>query len=100
MKQPDELVPHDPSHFDSSYDIISDIALREHWANDPDSAFYFDLKAKCATYSAFVRPACYSLAWTYYEAVHNFGSVVIGADELQRAAAYKAQLVRQARGSD
>src|SRR5438034_9664822 len=42
-----------------------------------DSAFYFDLKAKCATYSAFVRPACYSLAWTYYEAVHNFGSVVI-----------------------
>jgi len=42
VKQPDELVPRDPSHFDSSYDIISDIALREHWANDPDSAFYFD----------------------------------------------------------
>jgi hypothetical protein len=63
-----------------------------------DSAFYFDLRAKCATYSSWVRPACYSLAWTYYEAVHTFGSVVIGADELQRAAAYKAQLVRQAGG--
>ena len=65
-----------------------------------DSAFYVDLKAKCATYSAFVRPACYSLAWTYYQAVHNFGSVVVGADELARAAAYKASLVRQSRGSD
>src|SRR5205085_3991645 len=65
-----------------------------------DSAFYVDLKAKCATYSAFVRPACYSLAWTYYQAVHNFGSVVVGADELAQAAAYKASLVRQSRGSD
>ena len=65
-----------------------------------DSAFYVDLKAKCATYPAFVRPACYSLAWTYYQAVHNFGSVVVGADELARAAAYKASLVRQSRGSD
>lgn len=40
-----------------------------------DSMFYADLERKCATYSAIVRPACYSLAWTYYEAVHNFGSL-------------------------
>ena len=40
-----------------------------------DSMFYADLKRKCATYNAVVRPSCYSLAWTYYEAVHNFGSL-------------------------
>jgi len=39
-----------------------------------DSAFYEDLKRKCATYNFFVRPACYSLAWTYYQAVRTFGS--------------------------
>lgn len=40
-----------------------------------DDMFYADLKRKCATYSVLVRGACYSLAWTYYEAVHNFGSL-------------------------
>lgn len=40
-----------------------------------DSAFYADLKRKCATYSSLVRPACLSLAWTYYEAVSVFGSL-------------------------
>jgi|SRR2546429_5812227 phospholipase A2-like protein len=62
-----------------------------------DDAFYFDLKAKCATYSWVVRPACYSLAWTYYEAVHNFGSLVVSKAALDRAAADKeAALNRQA----
>src|SRR5881275_2209221 len=57
-----------------------------------DSAFYFDLKAKCATYNVIVRPACYSLAWTYYEAVHNFGSIAVTKAQLDQAAAYKAAL--------
>ena len=39
-----------------------------------DSAFYADLKRKCATYSSVVRPACTSLAWTYYQAVSIFGT--------------------------
>ncbi|HEX6683715.1 MAG TPA: phospholipase [Candidatus Limnocylindrales bacterium] len=39
-----------------------------------DKAFYEDLKRKCATYNWFVRPACYSLAWTYYTAVATFGA--------------------------
>jgi Prokaryotic phospholipase A2 len=52
-----------------------------------DSAFYEDLKRKCATYSAVVRPACYSLAWTYYQAVKTFGSVVVTRTDLDRAAA-------------
>jgi hypothetical protein len=51
-----------------------------------DSAFYADLKRKCATYNWAVRPACYSLAWTYYQAVKNFGSVIVTGDDLQRAA--------------
>ena len=59
-----------------------------------DSAFYFDLKAKCATYNVVVRPACYSLAWTYYEAVHNFGSLAVTKAQLDAAAAYKTALER------
>jgi hypothetical protein len=59
-----------------------------------DDAFYFDLKAKCATYSVIVRSACYSLAWTYYQAVRNFGSLVVRQADLDSAAAYKAALVR------
>lgn len=51
-----------------------------------DSYFYGDLKRKCATYNWAVRPACYSLAWTYYQAVKNFGSVIVTSDDLQRAA--------------
>jgi len=39
-----------------------------------DSTFYADLKRKCGTYSIVVRPACLSLAWTYYQAVSVFGS--------------------------
>jgi hypothetical protein len=56
-----------------------------------DSYFYYDLKTKCATYNVFVRPACYSLAWTYYQAVVNFGSVAVSQTDLDKAAALKAQ---------
>jgi hypothetical protein len=53
-----------------------------------DSMFYADLKRKCATYNAVVRPSCYSLAWTYYEAVHNFGSLAaVKQSDLDRAKA-------------
>src|SRR4029450_5370049 len=40
-----------------------------------DDYFSFDLKAKCATYSIWVRSSCYSLAWSYYQAVKTFGSL-------------------------
>jgi hypothetical protein len=58
-------------------------------ANKPriDSYFYEDLKRKCGTYNAFVRPACTALAWTYYQAVKAFGSVRVSAADLARAAA-------------
>lgn len=57
-----------------------------------DSAFYEDLKRKCATYAAAVRPACYSLAWTYYQAVSIFGDLnEISSADLKAAADLKAR---------
>ena len=55
-----------------------------------DDAFYADMKRKCATYNVFVRPACYSLAWTYYQAVRAFGTPIITSDQLEEAARLKA----------
>ncbi|WP_431942613.1 phospholipase [Micromonospora marina] len=62
-----------------------------------DSAFYADLKRVCATYNAVVRPACYSLAWTYYQAVSVFGSVAaVSQADLDHAARMKADAQRRA----
>ena len=47
-----------------------------------DNAFYYDLKAKCATYNVFVRPSCLSLAWTYYQAVVAFGALSVSQTDL------------------
>jgi hypothetical protein len=56
-----------------------------------DDSFYFDLKAKCSTYNVIVRPACDGLAWTYYQAVKNFGSLAaVAPADLDRAATMKA----------
>ncbi|MBU2666041.1 phospholipase [Actinoplanes bogorensis] len=40
-----------------------------------DDTFYADLKRVCATYGTVSAAACYSLAWTYYQAVKLFGSL-------------------------
>jgi len=64
-----------------------------------DDSFSYDLESVCATYSAVVRPACDSLAWTYYEAVHLFGSVVVDQADLANAAALKASAEAQAAAS-
>jgi hypothetical protein len=56
-----------------------------------DSTFYYDLKTKCATYNAFVRPACYSLAWTYYQAVAQFGNLALSEADLAKAQTLKSQ---------
>jgi hypothetical protein len=53
-----------------------------------DDMFYADLKRVCTKYSSVVRPACYSLAWTYYEAVQAFGSLsAVDQADLNRARA-------------
>jgi len=59
-----------------------------------DDAFYYDMRTKCNTYNSFVRPACLSLAWTYYQAVRTFGSVVVSQADLDRAAQLKAEGLR------
>lgn len=61
-----------------------------------DSAFYEDLKRKCATYSWVVRGACYSLAWTYYQAVKAFGTVTVAQADIDRAAKIKADALAKA----
>ncbi|MEV6303086.1 phospholipase [Actinoplanes sp. NPDC051861] len=62
-----------------------------------DSAFYEDLKRKCATYNSVVRPACTSLAWTYYQAVSVFGSVAAVTDaDIAKAADIKAKALATA----
>lgn len=68
-------------------------AVGQFPANKPrvDSSFYADLKRVCARYNTFVQPACYSLAWTYYQAVRAFGSVAVTQADLERAADLKAR---------
>ncbi|RKN44224.1 phospholipase [Micromonospora endolithica] len=62
-----------------------------------DSAFYEDMKRSCATYGSVVRPACYSLAWTYYQAVKVFGSTAaVKQSDIDRAAKMKADAERRA----
>jgi hypothetical protein len=55
-----------------------------------DSAFYQDMLTKCATYNSFVRPACNSLAWTYYQAVSALGAVALSASQLATAERLKS----------
>lgn len=38
-----------------------------------DYIFYNDMKADCAARNWYQRPTCYTAAWTYYQAVKNFG---------------------------
>jgi hypothetical protein len=62
-----------------------------------DSAFYADLKRKCATYSFVSQPACLSLAWTYYQAVRQFGTTAaVSKSDIDRAAAMKRAALRSA----
>ena len=52
-----------------------------------DTMLLADLERVCVRYSGFTKAACDSLAHTYYEAVHVFGSVVVTQADLDRAAA-------------
>ena len=62
-------------HHDFGYRNYKDIGTFSSNKARLDDTFYADLKRKCATYSSVVRPACNSLAWTYYQAVSVFGSL-------------------------
>ena len=52
-----------------------------------DSMLLADLERVCARYSGLTKAACDSLAHTYYQAVHIFGSVVVTQSDVDRAAA-------------
>jgi hypothetical protein len=81
-------------HHDFGYRNYKAIAQFPANKDRVDSMFYADLKRKCATYSSLARPACYSLAWTYYEAVHVFGSLAkVNPDDIDKAARIKASAV-------
>jgi hypothetical protein len=59
--------------------------------------FYADLKRVCATYNSAVQPACYSLAWTYYQAVHVFGSIsAVNQADIDKAARIRSQSLQAA----
>jgi hypothetical protein len=76
-------------HHDFGYRNYKAVGLFSANKSRLDSMFYDDLKRKCSTYNVVVRPACYSLAWTYYQAVSTFGSVIISDAELARVSRMK-----------
>ena len=73
-------------HHDFGYRNYKDIGQFSANKARLDNTFYADLKRKCAEYSSLVRPACNSLAWTYYQAVAIFGSVsAVKQSDIDRA---------------
>jgi hypothetical protein len=75
-------------HHDFGYRNYKDMGTFSANKDRVDSMFYADLKRKCATYSSITRPACYSLAWTYYQAVSVFGSLAaVEPSDVERARA-------------
>jgi hypothetical protein len=83
-------------HHDFGYRNYKAVGLFPANKDRVDSMFYADLKRKCATYNVLVRPACYSLAWTYYQAVHIFGSLAaVSPADIDKAAQMKRQALQK-----
>ncbi|HLL64580.1 MAG TPA: phospholipase [Micromonosporaceae bacterium] len=61
-----------------------------------DRTFYFDMRTSCRAYTPVVRPACYSVAWTYYRAVVTFGALNVPEESLSQAATMKANALATA----
>jgi hypothetical protein len=49
-----------------------------------DSSFYFDMKQVCAGYSGISKSTCDGLAWTYYQAVKEFGDLAVTDEQIQK----------------
>jgi hypothetical protein len=80
------------AHHDFGYRNYKDAGLFPANKDRLDNMLYADLQRKCATYSTVLQPPCYSLAWTYYEAVHLFGSFgAVKTADIQRARQLKQQ---------
>ncbi|MDP4502868.1 phospholipase [Nonomuraea turcica] len=48
-----------------------------------DDAFYFDMKQVCARYSGLSKSTCDGIAWTYYQAVKQFGNLTVTDAQIQ-----------------
>ena len=81
-------------HHDFGYRNFKAIGTFPANKSHVDDMFYFDLRTKCATYNVFVRPACNSLAWTYYQAVKAFGSIAVSQADYTAAATLKSAGLR------
>jgi hypothetical protein len=97
---PDEPLGYDFSlscwHHDFGYRNYKDVGQFPANKDRLDSMLYADLKRKCATYSSILQPPCYSLAWTYYTAVHLFGSLTaVQTRDIERARQMKLQATAQ-----
>ncbi|GAA0994860.1 hypothetical protein GCM10009555_088060 [Acrocarpospora macrocephala] len=49
-----------------------------------DDAFYFDMKQVCAGYSTIPRGTCNGIAWSYYQAVKQFGALNVTEAQIER----------------
>ncbi|WP_219465169.1 phospholipase [Nonomuraea rhizosphaerae] len=49
-----------------------------------DSAFYFDMQQVCNGYSGIAKSTCNGLAWTYYQAVKEFGNLTVTEQQIQQ----------------
>ncbi|MEV0621917.1 phospholipase [Nonomuraea sp. NPDC050404] len=49
-----------------------------------DNAFYFDLRQVCAGYSGVSKATCDGLAWTYYQAVRQFGDLRVSDEQIRQ----------------
>ena len=75
-------------HHDFGYRNYKDVGAFPANKARLDDMLYADLRRVCATYGVIVRPACFSLAWTYYQAVHAFGSLAfVKKSDINRAEA-------------
>ncbi|GLX95428.1 hypothetical protein Hesp01_33780 [Herbidospora sp. NBRC 101105] len=61
-----------------------------------DDAFYFDMKQVCAGYSTVPRNTCNGVAWTYYQAVKQFGALNVTEAQIERVRQASEQALQPA----
>ncbi|SDR32075.1 phospholipase [Thermostaphylospora chromogena] len=49
-----------------------------------DDAFYFDMRRVCSGYSGVAKATCDGLAWTYYQAVKQFGNLNVTQEQIEQ----------------
>ncbi|MFF0309258.1 phospholipase [Streptosporangium sp. NPDC004379] len=65
-----------------------------------DDSFYFDMKQVCAGYSTIPRSTCNGLAWSYYQAVREFGTLNVTQAQIERIRQASEQAAREDQASE